>query len=59
MTTVRSRYPKLWQPDWEEAETMARDCVWKEGLLRKGLGLCHGISGNAWPLLLLGITIRG
>lgn len=27
--------------------------VWKYGLLRKGLGLCHGISGNAYVFLTL------
>eukprot|EP00033_Pygsuia_biforma_P002928 GCRY01003228.1.p1 GENE.GCRY01003228.1~~GCRY01003228.1.p1 ORF type:complete len:541 (+),score=87.93 GCRY01003228.1:86-1708(+) len=25
--------------------------VWKKGLLRKGCGLCHGVSGNAFALL--------
>ena len=59
LATMRSRFPESWQPDWEEAEAMACNCVWEEGLLRKGLGLCHGISGNAWPLLLLGALKRG
>jgi hypothetical protein len=27
--------------------------IWKRGLLRKGLGLCHGSSGNAYPFLKL------
>lgn len=26
--------------------------IWKEGLIRKGFGLCHGISGNAYSLLM-------
>eukprot|EP00005_Dracoamoeba_jomungandri_P000891 CAMPEP_0174251796 /NCGR_PEP_ID=MMETSP0439-20130205/1507_1 /TAXON_ID=0 /ORGANISM="Stereomyxa ramosa, Strain Chinc5" /LENGTH=436 /DNA_ID=CAMNT_0015332211 /DNA_START=53 /DNA_END=1363 /DNA_ORIENTATION=- len=26
----------------------ASDVVWERGLLKKGLGLCHGISGNAY-----------
>ena len=26
------------------------NCVWKKGLLKKGLGLCHGIGGNGLAL---------
>lgn len=26
-------------------------CVWKKGILLKGWGLCHGISGNGYPFL--------
>jgi hypothetical protein len=33
------------------AETIAQYVVWPRGLLRKGVGLCHGISGNAYALL--------
>jgi hypothetical protein len=40
------------QVDWSEAERLASDRVWEEGLLRKGLGLCHGVSGNGWTVLL-------
>ena len=29
----------------------AAERVWRAGLLRKGLGLCHGIAGNAYALL--------
>jgi len=29
----------------------ASDVVWKRGLLKKGLGLCHGISGNCYVFL--------
>ncbi|KAL4912342.1 hypothetical protein BDW62DRAFT_194828 [Aspergillus aurantiobrunneus] len=42
-----------WEPEWEHAARLATDRVWEEGLLSKGGGLCHGIAGNAWPLLLL------
>ena len=31
----------------------ACDAVYKHGLLKKGLGLCHGIMGNTYPFLLL------
>lgn len=29
----------------------ALDHVWKYGVLKKGFGLCHGISGNAYAFL--------
>jgi lantibiotic modifying enzyme len=29
----------------------ALSCVWKCGLLKKGFGLCHGITGNAYTFL--------
>ena len=29
----------------------AADAIWAEGLLKKGLGICHGVSGNGWALL--------
>lgn len=31
----------------------AAQAVWSRGLLRKGVGLCHGISGNGYALLSL------
>ena len=27
------------------------DVIWERGLLRKGYGLCHGVSGNGYALL--------
>jgi hypothetical protein len=41
-----------------QAEEKASDKVWAEGLLRKGIGVCHGVTGNAWPLLLLHSAAR-
>ena len=35
------------------AARRAGECVWRLGLLHKGPGLCHGISGNAYSLLAL------
>lgn len=35
----------------QQAMELAQGVVWKRGLLRKGVGLCHGISGNAYTLL--------
>ena len=40
-----------------DAAIRAGEAVWHRGLLRKGPGLCHGISGNAYSLLVLyGLT---
>ena len=35
---------------------LAKEVVWRRGLLRKGVGLCHGISGSAYALLAAGRT---
>lgn len=29
----------------------AGEIIWERGLLKKGFGLCHGSSGNAYTLL--------
>lgn len=42
-----------WQPEWSQAVHLATERIWEEGLLSKGGGLCHGISGNAWPVLIM------
>jgi lanthionine synthetase-like protein len=42
-----------WQPEWDEAIYLGTERVWEEGLLSKGGSLCHGLTGNAWPLLML------
>ncbi|WWD02749.1 hypothetical protein V865_000791 [Kwoniella europaea PYCC6329] len=39
--------------DWMEVAERAGEVVWVKGLLRKGVGLCHGISGNAFALVAL------
>ncbi|RAH70230.1 lanthionine synthetase C family protein [Aspergillus aculeatinus CBS 121060] len=49
----RSLVSTSWQPEWDKAISVACDRVWEEGILYKGGGLCHGIAGNAWSLLLL------
>ena len=38
---------------WLQAAIDASEVVWRRGLLRKGVGLCHGLSGNAYPFLQL------
>lgn len=35
------------------AAQRAADDIWARGLLTKGVGLCHGISGNAYAFLAL------
>ena len=35
-----------------EAKSCA-EVIWSRGLLRKGYGLCHGVSGNAYGFLCL------
>ncbi|KAL7532223.1 hypothetical protein ACHAXR_004498 [Thalassiosira sp. AJA248-18] len=35
----------------ESAEEIARNVICRRGLLKKGVGLCHGISGNAYCFL--------
>lgn len=44
---------RFWRPDWDVAIKLATEKIWQEGLLSKGGNLCHGITGNAWPLLSL------
>ena len=38
------------------AAAAAADCVWRRGLLTKGLGLCHGVGGSGYALLAHGIA---
>ena len=35
----------------KEALAKAADITYRQGLLRKGVGLCHGVSGNVFALL--------
>jgi hypothetical protein len=36
-----------------QAAEGAANLVWEQGLLKKGVGLCHGIAGNAYLFLAL------
>jgi hypothetical protein len=36
----------------------ACDCIWERGLLTKGVGLCHGIAGNAYCFLIYARTLK-
>ena len=37
--------------EYLEAAKKCADVIWTRGLLKKGYGLCHGISGNAYAFL--------
>ena len=32
---------------------MLADTVWREGLLKKGPGICHGVAGSGYVFLLM------
>ncbi|KAE8388521.1 putative lanthionine synthetase C family protein [Aspergillus alliaceus] len=44
---------EFWEPEWDKSIQLAAESIWREGLLFKGGSLCHGIAGNALPLLLM------
>ena len=44
---------KYWDASWDKALNLCAQKTWEEGLLSKGAGLCHGITGNALPFLFL------
>ena len=45
---------KLWKNDKVLlAAKHAGECTWRLGLLKKGLGLCHGMGGNGYVFLKL------
>ncbi|CAJ1930875.1 unnamed protein product [Cylindrotheca closterium] len=43
----------------ELAKITAVQTLWNRGLLKKGLGLCHGIAGNGFVLLRLSHALEG
>lgn len=53
LAVVKDHYPRIWKREWDEAEALATEVIWREGILKKGISICHGLSGNAWTLLLL------
>jgi hypothetical protein len=61
LTALKLLFPAHWGEDTVYADTLpvAADAVWEQGLLKKGLSICHGVSGNAWPLLLLAQVSSG
>ena len=46
-TLFGSRMPH----DFVHLMPLSSDNIWQRGLLKKGLGLCHGIAGNGYAFL--------
>jgi len=44
---------QFYKSEWIDAIYSGAQRVWENGILSKGGSLCHGIAGNAWPLLML------
>jgi len=42
---------KFGDQKYKEQALKCAEVVWQRGLLRKGYGLCHGVSGNAYTFL--------
>lgn len=36
-----------------DSARLATDLIWRQGLLRKGPGICHGVTGNAYCFLIM------
>ena len=53
MSFLLKAHGVLRDPQFLQAALRAGDTIWHKGLLRKGLGLCHGIAGNAYAFLAL------
>jgi hypothetical protein len=64
LAALRAFHPESFPPGSNnlrvlfEAERKMSDTLWTEGLLKKGMGVCHGLAGNAWSLLLLHVADR-
>lgn len=51
---LMARAYQVWRDSsYMSALIKAANCVWRKGLLRKGPGLCHGVSGSGYVFLLL------
>ncbi|KAI0986195.1 hypothetical protein GJ496_002139 [Pomphorhynchus laevis] len=50
---MASAFQKLREDKYLQSCILSADLVWKFGLLKKGPGLCHGISGNGYVFLLM------
>eukprot|EP00963_Diacronema_lutheri_P014179 scaffold2858_cov659-Pavlova_lutheri.AAC.150 len=46
-------YDEFGTAEYLEAAQSSADVIWERGLLKKGFGLCHGISGNGYAFLAL------
>lgn len=46
LSTFRGKFPNKYLLDWDDVERKASRAIWEEGLVRKGLGVCHGVTGE-------------
>ena len=51
--TLCKAYQTFGHDRYLSASRNAAEDIWRRGLLRKGLGLCHGMCGNAYSFLAL------
>ncbi|HMI86594.1 MAG TPA: LanC-like protein [Polyangiaceae bacterium] len=56
--TLCKAYEVFGEARYLDAAQRAADAVWSSGLLRKGVGICHGIAGSALSLLTMHRTTR-
>jgi hypothetical protein len=56
LSVVKQFFPDYWSDDIIFGTTLqaAAEKVWEQGLVKKGLGICHGVAGNAWALMIFG-----
>ena len=61
LTTLRQRFPSKYKEyaPYSHALRAASKKVWGQGLVKKGLGICHGTAGNGWVLLMLAQVCDG
>lgn len=59
LTTLHPSWVTQLGNDTQQCMSALSEVIWEQGLLTKGIGICHGVSGNAWTLLLLARSQRG
>ncbi|KAG9000400.1 hypothetical protein FRB94_005454 [Tulasnella sp. JGI-2019a] len=58
LATIRSTHPEEFEGIRRRhpgVRTGVMNAVWEQGLVQKGLGICHGVTGNAGPIMLLSV----
>ena len=51
--TLYHAYKVFGDEKYRAALDRALDVIWQRGVIKKGLGLCHGIAGNAYTFLMM------
>jgi len=61
LTTLSQRFPSHFNEyaAYSHALRAAARKVWEQGLVKKGLGICHGVAGNGWVLLMFARVCEG